>query len=277
MKALRRSKYLRSLSYELDDLSLMEEFHEATKFFPDTTLPATLPRVVSYLTERRAIVETAHNRKVYRYADKIALPAPAGTLMSLEKCLARRRTARRFGHTALGLEKLSALLYRAIAPTREVTLSDEQGLRLMTRPYASGGGLYPIEIYPVLMNVAEHSVQVTHYDPFAHQLSVIGTPSRAEVLQAFGDVEERLNAASVVFVLTSVTERTAVKYGMRGYRFALLEAGQIAQNLSLCAVSEGLGSLPWGGYADDDVGRLLGIDNVREIVVHLLSIGEVAA
>jgi SagB-type dehydrogenase family enzyme len=171
----------------------------------------------------------------------------------------------------------SALLYRAIAPTREVTLSDEQGLRLMTRPYASGGGLYPIEIYPVLMNVAEHSVQVTHYDPFAHQLSVIGTPSRAEVLQAFGDVEERLNAASVVFVLTSVTERTAVKYGMRGYRFALLEAGQIAQNLSLCAVSEGLGSLPWGGYADDDVGRLLGIDNVREIVVHLLSIGEVAA
>jgi SagB-type dehydrogenase family enzyme len=265
------------LSYELDDLSLMEQFHEATKFYPDTTLPATLPRVVSYLTDQRAILETAHNRKAYRYADKIVLPGTAGTSMSLEKCLTRRRTARRFGNTALGLEKLAALLNSAVAPTREITLSYEKGLRLMTRPYASGGGLYPIEIYPVLMNVAGLPVQVTHYDPFAHQLSVIGTPSRADVLRAFGDVEDRLNAASVVFVLTSVTERTAVKYSMRGYRFALLEAGQIAQNLSLCAVSEGLGSLPWGGYTDDEVGQLLGIDNVREIVVHLLSIGEVVA
>jgi SagB-type dehydrogenase family enzyme len=276
MKALPRSKYLRALSYELDDVSLMEEFHEATKFFPDSTLPASLPRVVSYLTDPRAILETARNRKLYRYAEKITLPTPAAAALSLEDCLARRRSVRYFGKKTLSLQTLSAMLFDAIAPTKEATISGGQGLRLMMRPYASGGGLYPIEVYPILLNVADRPVQVTHYDPFNHQLSVIGEPPRADVLKAIGDVEDRLDAASVIFVLTSVTERTAVKYSMRGYRFALLEAGQIAQNLSLCAVSRGLGSLPWGGYIDDDVGRLLDIDNVGEIVVHLLSVGEVA-
>lgn len=274
MKSLARSKYIMGLSYELDDLSLMEEFHEATKFFPHSTMPAALPRIAAYLTDQRAALETSRNRKVYRHSPKIVLPHPGANKMSLENCLTRRRTASRFSNAPISLETLSAILFNALAPTKEYLLSEKTGYTLMMRPYPSGGGLYPIEVYPVLLNVAGQAVQVTHYDPFEHALNVISEAERSVILHACGDVENRLGGASVIFVLTSVMERTAVKYGLRGYRFALLEAGHIAQNLSLCAVTRGMSSLPWGGYTDDDVADLLSVDNVREIVVHCLSMGE---
>lgn len=274
MKSLSRKKYIMGLSYELDDLSLMEEFHEATKFYSGSTISVGLPRIIAYLTDQRAALETTCNRKSYRYSPKIALPTPASNTMSLEKCLTRRRTAQRYKGSPMSLDTLSAILYDAIAPTQEHSLSNEQNYVLKKRPYPSGGGLYPIEVYPILLNVADQPVLVTHYDPFTHSLNVIAESDREEILRVCNDVDNRLGASSVIFLFTSVMERTTVKYSMRGYRFALLEAGHIAQNLSLCAVSNGVGTLPWGGYADDEVAQLLKIDNVSEIVVHLLSTGE---
>lgn len=274
MTMLDRKKYLTRISYDLEDLSLMETFHESTKFFADT-VNVDLPRIIAYMTEQRAMLETSRNRKSYRYSPKIALPPARDSALPLETCLSRRRSAARFSNEAVSLETLSSILQSAIGPTQEQALSAEHGYSLKKRPYASGGGLYPVEVYPILLNVQGLPVHVTHYDPFTHSLDIIDTIDREAILGVCNDVGDRLGSSGVIFVLTAVLERTTVKYGQRGYRFALLEAGQVAQNLTLCAVSQRVGTLPWGGYLDDDVADLLQIDNVGETIVHCLAIGGV--
>lgn len=271
-----RKEHLSRLSYELTDLSLMECFHEATKYYPET-IDADLPRIVAYLTERRAMLEVSRNRKNYRYSPKIRLPASQPSNVTLERCLAQRRTCKVYSAAGAGLETMSSILFDALAPTREYLLSKEDDYHLKVRPYASGGALYPIEVYAMLFNVRDLPALVTHYDPFNHCLDVIAPSKREDILRACNDLDGQLAAAAGIIILTGVLERTTVKYGLRGYRFALLEAGEIAQNLSLCAVAHRLGTLPWGGYEDDMVADLLHIDSVNEVVFHCMALGEPAA
>ena len=70
--------------------------------------------------------------------------------------------------------------------------------------------------------------------------------------------------------------RTRFKYGLRGYRFALLEAGHAAQNLLLAATALRVPALPLGGFFDARVEALLGIDGVDESVLYGIALGGTA-
>jgi SagB-type dehydrogenase family enzyme len=83
----------------------------------------------------------------------------------------------------------------------------------------------------------------------------------------------QLANAAAIFVLTGVSLKSRLKYGERGYRFMLLKAGHIAQNLLLTAAALELGALPVGGFIDDEMDRLLGIDGLNEVSLYLVAIG----
>ncbi|MBW8881877.1 MAG: SagB/ThcOx family dehydrogenase [Asticcacaulis sp.] len=74
-------------------------------------------------------------------------------------------------------------------------------------------------------------------------------------------------------VVTGVFARALRKYGGRGYRFAVLEAGQISQNLMLAATAVGLPSLAYGSFYDAELERMLGVDGVSEAVLAVVLIG----
>jgi SagB-type dehydrogenase family enzyme len=67
--------------------------------------------------------------------------------------------------------------------------------------------------------------------------------------------------------------RLESKYGERSYRFALLEAGHIAQNLLLAATAEGVAALPVGGFVEDKLNALLGLNGRDEFAVYLILLG----
>jgi SagB-type dehydrogenase family enzyme len=67
--------------------------------------------------------------------------------------------------------------------------------------------------------------------------------------------------------------RTRFKYGLRGYRFALLEAGHLMQNVLLAAAALDLAAVPVGGFFDSRLERLLSIDGVNESALYCASIG----
>ena len=46
-----------------------------------------------------------------------------------------------------------------------------------------------------------------------------------------------------------------LKYGERGIRFLLLEAGHLMQNLCLLSASLGVSTLPLGGYFERDIAQ----------------------
>ena len=73
--------------------------------------------------------------------------------------------------------------------------------------------------------------------------------------------------------MTAVFSRTQNKYGERGYRYVLLEAGHVGQNLALAAEALGLRCAPLAGTRDETIETLLDIDGVTESLVYTLVFG----
>ena len=67
--------------------------------------------------------------------------------------------------------------------------------------------------------------------------------------------------------------RTRFKYGLRGYRFALLEAGHVAQNLLLAATALGLAAVPLGAFFDRRADVFLRLDGVNESTLYTIAVG----
>ncbi len=267
------SKHLTSLSFPLPDLRYLEDFHEATKI-NDVSIQLDGVWVGNYLVDPRALLETARNRKRSFLSKTIVLPPPQESDALLVNAMRSRKTSAAMNGEPVGLETLSNMLAAAVRATRKTIIEQERGLEIHKRPYASGGGLYPIEVYPILLNIKGMMPAVTRYDAVTHELVVVREfGAREEILAPLNDFAGQLANTAIVFVLSAVFPRTTVKYGNRGYRFALIEAGEIAQNLSLMAEAESLKTLPWGGFFDDDVADLLGVDGVDEGIVHCLAVG----
>ena len=76
-----------------------------------------------------------------------------------------------------------------------------------------------------------------------------------------------------MFFMTAMFERTVFKYGDRGYRFTFLEAGHVAQNMSLVATALGLGCVNIGGFYDREIDEFLGIDGLTHSTLYMLAIG----
>ncbi|MGI9518742.1 MAG: nitroreductase family protein, partial [Pirellulaceae bacterium] len=77
----------------------------------------------------------------------------------------------------------------------------------------------------------------------------------------------------VVLCIAAVFLRSQKKYGPRGYRYVLLEAGHSAQNICLAATEQGLGSLCMGGYVDSILNRILGLTPDESGVVYSVAVG----
>ena len=79
--------------------------------------------------------------------------------------------------------------------------------------------------------------------------------------------------APVVFLWTGVFRRAMSKYGDRGMRYILLDAGHICQNLLLAAEAVGCGGCPIGAFYDNELNNLLQIGGEEESILYAASVG----
>jgi SagB-type dehydrogenase family enzyme len=139
------------------------------------------------------------------------------------------------------------------------------------RHVPSAGALYPLELYVLAARVRELPDGVHHFDPYANRLERLRSlPPELGSCLVDSSLADR---AAALVVVTGVFWRTRVKYGPRGYRFVLLEAGHAVQNALLVASALGIAALPVGGYYDARVESLLGIDGVDESALYVLALG----
>ncbi len=220
--------------------------------------------------------------KVYAGAERIALPDPHGHEgLALEETLEARRSVRDYAAESLSLDQISRLLHAAQGITEP---------RWSFRAAPSAGALYPIELYAVVHDVAGLEAGIYHYAVQEHELELIKRGDfRAAVTQA-GLWQSFLGQAGVCFVLSAIFQRTRWKYRERTYRYVMLEAGHVGQNLYLAATSMGLGACAVGAFLDDELNDLLGLggadvdtDRLRstsaaseeEAALYMLSVGRV--
>ena len=246
---------------------IFELHHEAAKQRPSDL---SFARRVGVLNSTRLGHELVMRAgKSYACAERIPLPAEGATVtMSLTEALSRRRTAREFTGRDITIRELVAILRHANGVSDE-THGDDHPLRAIP----SGGGLYPTELYVLPLGLSELPLGAYHYDPGQHFLArFLADPAEPVLTRAcFGGAA--ITTASVAFAITVTYERQSIKYGERAYRFALMECGHLAQNLLLVATALGLGTLPLGGFLDDELNTYLRVDGTREAVLYVVLMG----
>jgi SagB-type dehydrogenase family enzyme len=205
--------------------------------------------------------------KHYTEAPKIQLETPSRDGgEALWTTIAKRRSVRNFKDASLTKQDLSRLLWA----TQGITKKD-MGFEFRACP--SAGALYPVETYLVLNNVERIDAGIYHYNILDHSIEQLQKGDfRLKIAQAALD-QDMAYAANAVFVWTALFARAEWKYEQRAYRYVYLDAGHIAQNLALAAVSLSLGSCQIAALYDEEVNALLDIDGKEESVLYMSVVG----
>lgn len=173
----------------------------------------------------------------------IKLPQPNfKSTDSFEELILKRRSIRNFIDKELTELQVSQLLWAAQGIT-----DTKRGLRAAP----SAGALYPMEIFLVKKD------GLFHYLPHTHSIQMLKTQDLRNDLSVAALGQTAIQMAPCSIVIVAIYERVTSKYGNRGMRYVNIEAGHIAENIHLEAVSLGLGSVPIGAFDDRDVQRIL--------------------
>jgi SagB-type dehydrogenase family enzyme len=209
--------------------------------------------------------------KQYPTFPRFPLPAvPPFVRRDLGEVLRQRRSVRRFCGKAMALPKLASILYFSYGVAR---YEEAQNHRFPRRVVPSGGGLYPLEVYALVLDVEGLDPGAYHYEVYSHALEQLAPGDLREELRHHLLNEELIVGTTVAVVVSGVFERSRFKYGELGYRLVLLEAGHVGQNVCLTATALGLGVCPVAGFVEDSINDLLGLDGVDETALYLFVIG----
>jgi SagB-type dehydrogenase family enzyme len=180
--------------------------------------------------------------------------------------LQERKSIRTFLSQPLSKVDLAYLLWASTGVQRR-----EHGYDFRTVP--SAGALYPIETYLAINSVEDVEAGVYHYNIKDHSLEEIKSGNFGDDL-THAALDQRMCAtAPVVFVWTGIFNRSKWKYSQRAYRYVYLDAGHVAQNLALAAVSINCGSCQVGAFFDDEVNSIIGVDGAGESTLYLSVVG----
>lgn len=253
----------------LDDPA--EHFHEASKIYPSfggrQTRGGVLERDRELQLSSYRAVKSGRHLPAVRLPDAAPLDAPLGGV------LARRRSVRRFGDRPIALGQLAALLQAAYGRSGQLLAAAPDGIGPQLRTVPSGGGLYPLEVYPFAWRIAGLRRGLYHFDPLRRVLERLRAGDEREAVLARTVYPEPVGGCATLLAVTAVFWRTRFKYGLRGYRFALMEAGHLVQNVLLAATALGLGAVPLSGFYDRPMDELLELDGVNESMVYAVAVG----
>jgi SagB-type dehydrogenase family enzyme len=205
--------------------------------------------------------------KYYPHADKI--PLPRSWPLAEERItplLQNRRSQRKYSPEPISLEHLAFLLWASQGITG-------QAGKYLFRTAPSGGALYPIETYISIHSIEGLAAGLYHFDVEHFTLDRLTKQDEAEAVAQACLGQKFMAQAAVVFLWTGVFRRTMSKYGDRGMRYILLDAGHVCQNLLLAAEAVGCGGCPAGAFYDSELNQLLQIDEAEESILYAAAVG----
>lgn len=252
-----------------DEREAIETWHDQTRLSRHTN--GRRSRIARrFRTDPATVIASAARKGPTLGEEVIALSRRVPEALVLGDALIGRHSTRR-DHIAgkITVDQAGALLALAAATTR-VKKHDKVDCSFESRSYPSAGGLLPCTIY-VCANTPGLGVHPYRYDAGLHALVDYGCQDGDFRRMELGNAWP---AAPLAIVITADMQRVMPKYGPRGYRFAVLEAGHIGQNLLLAATALGLTSLVYGSYYDRELEQWLGLDGLNEVVLSVVLVGE---
>jgi SagB-type dehydrogenase family enzyme len=147
------------------------------------------------------------------------------------------------------------------------------GGEMLYRAAACTGALYHVDVYVVCGDVDGLAAGVHHFGPHDFALRTLRAGDHRAHLVAATAGEAHAAGAQALLVLTSTFWRNAWKYRARTYRHCFWDAGTLVANLLAAAAALGVPVHVVTGFVDDDVARLLDVDQTREGPLVVIALG----
>ncbi|MCV7076780.1 SagB family peptide dehydrogenase [Mycobacterium szulgai] len=222
-------------------------------------------------------------RRANYAGEAIALPTPdlnvkRATDPTLTVVLEDRISTRTFDDARpITIGQLGELLYRT-ARTRS-THPIGAGEELSSRPYPSSGGLYELELYLVVRNVAGLEPGMYHYDSFDHVLRPVAPADSKAVAQLLKPAAATLTGGAepqVLLVISARWGRIMWTYEQMAYATILKDVGVLMQTMYLAATAMGLGACAQGFGDTAAFVAAAGVNELQECNVGSMVVGSPA-
>ena len=214
--------------------------------------------VITMLCQKGVWLSSAQAQEQKSATSVIDLPTPIiDGSTSIEKALSERRTARSYSDKPLSLADISQLLWAAQGITEP-----KRGLR--TAPSAQAS--YLMKVYILAGKVADLTTGMYQYQPQGHKLAKIADGDIKANLYSVTP-QKPINNAPAAIVITGLSNKAKNPY------WIYLEAGHIAQNICLEAVSRNVGTVTMAGFKPEEVKKALKLPD-NEQPVYIMPIGK---
>jgi len=204
-------------------------------------------------------------------------------VQQLQKIYENRRSTRKYDESGLSFGELSALLKLSYYNVGENKLVDKEGNMVKRlhprRNIASGGGLYPVDMFIINLKTQDLDKGVYYYNVDKECVETISLfDDDKEVFDAFftkyrSDVEYDKISGFVIFV--GNLNRVAFKYRDRGVLFTMIDVGALMHSLYLASSTLGIGCCGIGGYFEDDLHRILKLKTNQQMVLGTIVFGKI--
>lgn len=208
--------------------------------------------------------------------NSIPLPKPTKLELSVGETISNRRSVREYTGDAIEFEYLTALLSagNGVSSVAEVTSTEGTTATFHLRTVASGGGLYPVQLWVCALNINGVSPGIYRYQPLSNRLiPQFGKEVMLQTLTCYSGAEDMLKTSAALILLVGKPWRSMRKYGDKGLRFVLHEAGAISQNIHLAVSALGLGSVDYAGCYEEELHSLLRFNGVSTVMLHSIIVG----
>jgi len=184
--------------------------------------------------------------EIIKHTNSARMPTKKGKIFKFEKNFKSellklqnlRSSCRSFSDEGLSINEVGQIL--------------DVGYSFDRHAVPSAGNLYPMKIFVIATkDQKDFPAGYYEYDNENNNLILFNeSPDEHKIHYALNDVEMPFGAP-IVFIIAADAHRQPCKYSNRGYRFMNIEAGEIAQNISLAAVEIGLSTCELGGMLDN--------------------------
>jgi SagB-type dehydrogenase family enzyme len=155
------------------------------------------------------------------------------------------------------------LLYRS---ARVKNLINSELGEYSNRPYPAGGGLYELELYPVINTSEGIDSGLYHYNPLAHQLCQLSerTKDVEALLKDAWYASGQQDMPQVLIVITARFQRLSWKYESIAYSLILKHVGVLLQTMYLVSTAMNLAPCALGSGNADLFAKATGTDYYAE-------------
>ncbi len=206
-------------------------------------------------------------------AQLISLPDPkecALTESDFRNIVQKRESRRQYAGKELSLSELSYLLW-ITQGVKEVN----EAKTLTRRTVPSAGARHPFETYLLINQVQGLAQGLYRYLALEHKLLLLD--ASVGINQKITDAclkQKHVQTSAVTFCWVADIARTYWRYGERSFRYILLDAGHVCQNLYLAAETIHCGVCAIAAYDDDLMNAAIGVDGIHQFTAYIATLGK---